>query len=272
MPPIFSIITCTKNNARYVRENIDSVRAQTFRDYEHIFVDGFSSDGTKEIIQEYEKNNPERVKVFSSSPAGIAEAMNRGVRHARGRYLLTLHSDDCMHDETVLADAAAFLRQSGEPDWIYAREVKIDSVGNLMRERSEPALLKHGSSSMLSRYLLGYYNFIRHQSVFIKKSVFERHGYFDETFPFAMDYEFWLRIKNHTRWIYFDRIVDFFRVHDSGNSSNPLARDRAQVDEMRAGRLYLNGFEFYVLRPVFKVAAKSLSLISEQFRLYRMLK
>lgn len=272
MPPTFSIITCTKNSSRYVRENIDSVRTQSFKDYEHIFIDGFSTDGTAEIIREYQKTDPQRVELFQSNPAGITDAMNQGVKRARGTYLIHLHADDYLYDDRTLADVAVFLKRNDEPDWIYAQELKVSSDRRAIRKTDEPALLKRGSSSMLCRYLLAYYNFIRHQSVFIKKDVFERCGYFSEAFPFAMDYDFWLRIRNHTRWIFFERIVDCFRVHDSGNSSNPSLRDQSRVDEMRAGRQYLNGFEFYALRPVFKTGARLLLSIAEQFRLYRMLK
>lgn len=269
MTPKFSIITCTKNSARYLKDNIGSVARQTFRDYEHLFVDGYSNDGTKEMISEYQKTNPPRIIFFQTEPKGIADAMNRGIECSRGEYLIHLHSDDYFHDEKALEEVNRFLENNVNPDWIYSKEMQVGSSGREIKVPNDKAIFKMGSKSFLSRYLLKYHDFVRHQSVFIKKSVFEKFGYFDESFPIAMDYDFWLRIRNKTHWLFFDRITDCFRMHDDGASSSPTAKTKMLLDEMRAGRLHMNWFEFYILRFMFKISAKLIAETELQISLYK---
>lgn len=266
----FSIITCTKNSVKYLKDNIDSVRSQTFSDYEHIFIDGFSNDGTKELILEYQKKYPDKVKLFQSEPKGIANAMNEGIDVARGKYLIHLHSDDYFYDSAVLNDVTKFLDEK-KPDWIYSKELRVASSKQRIGLFVDKTIFKFGSKYLLSKYLLKYFDFIRHQSVFIKKDVFKKFGYFDSRFDIAMDYEYWLRIKDKTYWIFFDRVVDCFRIHDDGASSSPHAKTKMCIDEMLASRSYMNPIEFYILRPLFKILIKTLAETERQIDLYKLL-
>lgn len=265
----FSIITCSLNSSRFLRDNINSIRSQTFSNFEHIFIDGFSSDGTKEMILEYQKTNPEKIKLSQLKPNGIANAMNEGVKIARGEYIIHLHSDDYLHDKNVLSDVENFLKEKKYPDWIYSRELSVNIDGHIIKTTNRKIMFKQGYKTFLTRYLLKYYNYIRHQSVFIKRNMFNKYGYFDETFNGAMDYEYWLRIKDNTNWIFFDRTIDCFRVHEGGMSSSMSSRIAMQLEEMRAGRLYMNPIEFYIMRSIFKILAIFISNVREQFTLYR---
>ncbi len=264
----FSIITCTKNSAEYLRDNIDSVQSQSFSDYEHVIIDGFSHDRTKDIILEYQKTSPSKVKFFQSVPKGIADAMNKGIGQCSGEYIIHLHSDDYFHDDRVLGDVDLFLEHNKNPDWIYSKEISVDSKGKEIRVINDRAIFKKGSAAFYSRYLLKYYDFIRHQSVFIRKDIFERFGNFNSSFPIAMDYEYWLRIRNKTHWLFFNRITDCFRMHDDGASSAPASKIKMQLDEMKAGKMHMNWLEFYLMRPIFKIAAKLAAEIGQQRSLY----
>src|SRR3989344_3422053 len=102
--PFFSIITCTHNSKKFLAKNIHSVDLQTFTDFEHIFIDGFSTDGTVDVISKYKRNNTKNIRMFRSKAKGISNAMNVGVRKAKGKYILHLHSDDYFYDSGVLND------------------------------------------------------------------------------------------------------------------------------------------------------------------------
>ncbi|MCL5782032.1 MAG: glycosyltransferase [Patescibacteria group bacterium] len=213
----FSIITCTKNSERYIRENILSVETQTFTDYEHIFIDGHSTDRTKEIINEYMRRYSGRVKLFEYEPKGIANAMNMGIKHATGDYITFLHSDDRFFDATVLNDVNDFLDRK-ELDWIYGKEVRMYESGEIQALTTDSKYLQYSSSDLLGKYLLKYFLFIKHQSVFTNESVFKRYGCFNEGLQCAMDYDFFLRIISQTKWSFFNRIIDKFTVHENNRS------------------------------------------------------
>jgi glycosyltransferase involved in cell wall biosynthesis len=81
MKPFFSIITATLNSEKFLRDNIESVKKQTFQDFEHIFIDGFSNDATVEIIKEYQRERGEsKVKIFQYPPKGVTDAFNKGIQ------------------------------------------------------------------------------------------------------------------------------------------------------------------------------------------------
>jgi glycosyltransferase involved in cell wall biosynthesis len=267
--PLFSIITCTKNSEKYLKETINSVKNQSFTDYEHIFIDGNSNDKTKEIILEYQKTNHSKIKFIQTEPKGIADAMNSGITHSSGEYLIHLHSDDYFYDSNVLEDTAKYLKENNV-DWVYGKELRVDSSGKPIKIFLENKLFEFGSKYYLNKILLKYIDFIRHQSVFIRKSIFNKYGYFDNSFKIAMDYELWLRIRNKTTWRFHNRIINCFRVHDSGASSSPSEKSRMLIDEMRAGRIYMNWFEFYILRFIFKIMMRSIAEIINQINLYKL--
>ena len=104
-----SIITINYNNAVGLKKTLDSVAAQTYTDFEYIIVDGASTDGSVDIIREYENALASRpsplashLKWISEPDTGIYNAMNKGIRLAHGEYTLMLNSGDYLVDEQVI--------------------------------------------------------------------------------------------------------------------------------------------------------------------------
>jgi glycosyltransferase involved in cell wall biosynthesis len=250
----FSIVTCTKNGAAFLAENIASVKAQTFTDYEHVFIDGFSTDGTVEIIKKYQAEFPERVKFFQFDPHGISAAMNSGVREASGEFIIHLHSDDSLYDEKVLADVNDFLVQNPELDWIYglANVVREDGSSVLVYP-NKPLLHFHNSQSAIGRYLMKILRFIPHQAVFIRKSVLEKFGGFDESLTTEMDPDLWFRIRNKTNWSFFKRIICNYQMSDTAESSSPENKKRNMENIKKVQKRYLNRIEYFFILILNKI-------------------
>ena len=104
---LISVVTVTRNNARTIAETIESVRAQTYGDVEHVVVDGASTDDTAEVARDRLGGNA----VFVSEPdAGIYDAMNKGVGLATGDIIGTLNADDMYADTRVLERVADVFR------------------------------------------------------------------------------------------------------------------------------------------------------------------
>jgi len=212
--PLISIITCTKNSGRFLADNIASVSAQTHRDFEHVFVDGGSTDSTLTLISRYRRKFPRLVKLFSSPPRGISAAMNVGLVKSRGRFLIYLHSDDALAGPDVLSDTAAFISRHPRLDWFYSQIQVIEADGKPVGVFPRQWLLRQAYPRLLK-----FINFIPHQAVFIKRQVLADFGGFDATLSSQMDLDLWLRLADCSRWQFFPHVISRFRIHPSAQSS-----------------------------------------------------
>lgn len=242
--PLFSIITCTYNSEKFVSDNIQSVKEQTFKNYEHIFVDGNSTDNTVKLLRKYKKDNPKiNIRILSKEPRGISNAMNRGIEAASGLYICILHSDDSFYDSGVLSDVENYLKLHPQLDWVYGkiRVVEEDGVKKVGYFPNRWFFQKG------YKYLQKFINFIPHQAVFMKKNVFIKYGYFKENLKSAMDQELWLRINYKTNWKFFNRVISNYRIHSQATSSSKDYYEKNWKEYLGVQKKYLNNqFEKYL--------------------------
>jgi len=255
----FSIITCTYNSENFLKKNIRSVAVQTYANYEHIFIDGNSSDNTLEIIEEYKKKTPAKVRIHKTNPKGISNAMNEGIKKASGEFLIHLHSDDSFFDENVLQDVADFLDKNPNLDWIYGKANVINEKGEKVGIFPNRKILQHSHDGWFGKYLVKFFNFIPHQSVLIRKSVFEKFGYFDETIKSKMDPDMWMRIRKKTTWTFMNRIICNYTIRPGAQSSSKKNIQENKKNLEIVQRRYMNSVEF-ILAKVFN---KFISLINK---------
>jgi hypothetical protein len=128
-------------------------------------------------------------------------------------------------------------------DWIYGETNVVEE-----NKKSIGIWPKHwyehwGYKNFIGRYSLKFFNFVPHQGVFMKKSVFENFGNFDESLPIAMDVEYWLRVRSSTKWGFLNRIVANYRRSPYSQSSKleNMETTRLCIDKIR--RKYLNSVE-----------------------------
>lgn len=175
-----SIITINYNNKAGLEKTIESVMSQTWRDFEWIIIDGGSTDGSKEVIEELAKNPNSNVIYWCSEPdKGIYNAMNKGIVHAKGEYLNFMNSGDCFFDAGVLCKIMNNL------------SITCDVVvGNAINAKTmQPIRLVQNVSSLLEMLSISGIN---HQSTFVKRSLFGENLY-DETLKIVSDWKFWLQ-------------------------------------------------------------------------------
>ena len=139
----FSIVTITYNAEKMLQRTLDSVRSQTYRDMEHLIVDGASTDGTLEMAREYEARAAGyEVRVVSEPDRGIYDAMNKGLRLAKGDYIVFMNAGDTFHNERTLErvwGGITELRNSETPELrpavIYGDTDIVNSEGRFLRKR-----------------------------------------------------------------------------------------------------------------------------------------
>ncbi len=175
--PKISIITINYNDAIGLEKTIVSILNQSYSDYEYIIIDGNSTDGSKEVILKYQNQLTHWV---SEPDKGIYNAMNKGIKAAKGDYLLFMNSGDVLVDdidilnicdEKLIEDIVAFDCFLEKGNKVVGRRTHIE----------KPTLF----------YV--YKNGFKHQSTFIKRYLFEKIGLYNENYKVAGDYEFWIR-------------------------------------------------------------------------------
>lgn len=235
--PFFSIITCTYNSAKYLEQNLSSVRSQSFTDYEHIFVDGFSKDDTIEQIKKYNHG-----VLFQAPAKGIANAMNLGIKQASGEYLLFLNSDDYFFNDQVLELAAKQIKQ-GNYTWYYGITNMVSASGKILASHPVKKWQQHFWYWVVS---LTFY--MQHQSVFYAKSLFNKYGLYDEAYN-AMDFEHALRISKNERAGFLKFTISNFRLGGFSSQNKKVMDD----DTLRAFKKYLPlGAVYFYLSKIYQ--------------------
>lgn len=132
MRPLFSIITVTYNAESTIGRTLDSVDSQSCTLYEHLIIDGESTDGTSDIVKAHP--NPNR-HLISGRDNGIYDAMNKGISAAQGHYLIFLNSGDTLHSPATLQRYADKIMDNDYPGIVYGQTRLVDINGNYIGER-----------------------------------------------------------------------------------------------------------------------------------------
>lgn len=125
--PLISIITITYNAESEIRPTLESLNRQTFRNFEHLVIDGASSDNTLSIVKEM---SPDSI-VISEPDKGLYDAMNKGLRAAKGKYVLFLNAGDSLHSPDILRRYA----DRRGANIIYGDTIIVDSERNFIKPR-----------------------------------------------------------------------------------------------------------------------------------------
>jgi glycosyltransferase involved in cell wall biosynthesis len=200
----FSIITISLNARDALKRTIDSINLQTYNSIEHVIVDGGSEDGSTAIIQ----NNAQRnVKWVSERDNGIADAFNKGTILATGDYVCYLNAGDVFADPCVLANVADAMVLGAQDLPVF--------YGHFYSVRNNVYTF-HEASARLEDF--SWNNPINHQSAFVPTALARRYPY-DRRLRLAMDYDFWLRVRQETRFQKLEFAVAVFA--SDGRSSDP---------------------------------------------------
>ena len=181
-----SIITPTFNSAKTIQSNLDSIKTQSFKDYQLIIIDNNSQDKTVEIIK---KNNIKNIKFLIEEDLGIFDAINKGIVNSDNELISVLHSDDFYNNENVLKDIVEAFEEYKDSDIVYGdlMYVKKDNIDITLRYWKSGAYSKN-------LFFKGWHP--PHPSFFAKKKLFEKYGYYDLDNGNSADVELMFRFLN----------------------------------------------------------------------------
>jgi glycosyltransferase involved in cell wall biosynthesis len=221
---LISIVTPSLDQGRYLREAMESVKAQTYSPIEHIVVDGGSTDGTLEILA-----GRDDVRWVSEPDRGQSHALNKGFALAQGEVFGWLNADDAYMPHAV-AEAVAAIDGVG---LVYADVTRVNDDGvDPRRIRSRP------SWDLWTELNDG--NGVYSPAVFFTRAAFEAAGGLDESLHLAMDYDLWLRIGKRFGARHVDAVWAIQRIHDDAKTIrhyDDFWPERLAISRRHGGRI-----------------------------------
>ena len=213
-----SVITINYNNKSGLQKTFDSIVNQTFTDYEYIVIDGGSSDGSKEVIEEYSSKINYWV---SEKDKGIYNAMNKGIVQAKGEYCLFLNSGDWLVDSDVLEKV--FLLKL-EKDIFYGNILKVYSSLKIERDKSP-------QSSFLTLADM-FFSTLNHPSTFIKKKLFNEYGLYNEEYKIVSDWAFFLKVIGlyNVSVKYIDVDISYYDTTGISSNNADLVKKEREIE------------------------------------------
>jgi glycosyltransferase involved in cell wall biosynthesis len=212
-----SIVVPTYNRSRQVCRAIDSVLAQSYRNYELIIVDDGSSDTTAIRLSEYQ----DRIQVIRQANRGVSAARNTGIRAAAGEFIALLDSDDQWLPQKLSRQIDFFI---DNPEAVICQTEEI-WVRNGLRVNPKKRHRKY--SGMIFEKTLQLC-LVSPSAVMMRKSLFDAVGLFDESLPACEDYDFWLRIC----WKYPVYLINTPLIIKTGGHADQLSR-MPELDKYR---------------------------------------
>lgn len=213
---LLSIITINYNNLEGLQKTINSVLSQSFRDFEWIVVDGGSTDGSREMIEQ----NAEHFSYWVSEPDnGVYNAMNKGIKVAKGEYLLFLNSGDWLCDNHVLQT-------------VFRKEHMADILYGYMIEEEDETVCHAAMMKPVLHWTDFIGNTLPHQATFIRRVLFEKYGLYDESYRIAGDTKFFIKAIVWEKATY-EFIPERIAVFQAGGISSDSMRFEERDDRLR---------------------------------------
>ena len=241
--PLITVITVVFNGANTIRDTIESVLKQGYGNIEYIVVDGGSSDGTIEVLRQYDHVID---YWLSENDAGIYDAMNKGIAICSGEYVGMLNADDLFFDKNVLQDVA---------DRFAATQVDaVFSCLNIVDKDNLKKIIRKYRVAELSSTMLRIGVMPPHPTFYCKKSCFEKDSLYKTDYKIAADFEMLVRmcVKQKISWDFIDKVTVIMR---SGGLSNRGIKSRIRLNweiirACRENGLYTNIFFLVLKLPI----------------------
>ena len=208
--PLVSIVSPSLNQAQFLEQAIHSVLGQDYQRLEYIIVDGGSTDGSAEIIRRY----ADRLAWWVSElDTGQAEAINKGLRRARGEIVAWLNSDD-VYLPGAVAEAVRAFQAYPEAGLVFGNVLAIDEAGRTLN------LLRYGDWNLAD---LMAFRIIGQPAVFLRRSALEQAGSLDTSYHYLLDHQLWLRMAQVSGMRYLPKTLAAARYHLAAkNIAHPM--------------------------------------------------
>ena len=234
-----SIITVCFNSIKYLKKCINSIQSQSYKNIEHIVIDGASTDGTLSLLE----SKSDQFKVLVSEPDnGIYDAMNKGIKLAKGDVVAFLNSDDFYSDNLVISKIAKLFLNKPQIDACYSDLVYVDQVNT-------SKIIRYVESRKFKEGLFSKGWSPPHPTFFVRRSIIERHGNFDLDYLLASDNDLMMRflevhkINSH----YIPEVLVNMRIGGVTNKNfrNIWLQNLEIIKSLKKNGYYVNYLNFF---------------------------
>lgn len=242
-----SIITINRNNATGLEKTMRSVASQTFKEFEYIVVDGASTDGGVDVIKKLESEFA-HLKWVSEPDKGIYNAMNKGIRMAKGDFIQILNSADCLAADDVTERMLESLEKEDRPSILYGNMVKCFPDGRRMVDKC----FAGQEITMFGMYT----GTLNHDPAYIRRDLFEKYGYYDESLKIVSDWKWYLQAiilgGEKPRYVDVDvTLFDMTGISENSENKEKIRKERRTVLEKLIPSVYLRDYDRYANDIVF---------------------
>lgn len=219
--PTFSVITATYNRGDMINRTIDSILAQSFKDFEYIIVDDGSTDDTREVVKRYDDERIQYIRLDNNQGANFAR--NQGIERATGKYISFLDSDDIYLPKRLERVAEEFSNCPEDIGCVFHSYEEIypnRDPGVVPATEEDLSLSDFSDGNPVGSFLAATF----------RQTVLDSVGYLDDTMPSCQDIEFYFRVADQYSFRGINEILARKRVHESSISAS---LDRRIAGEQR---------------------------------------
>jgi glycosyltransferase involved in cell wall biosynthesis len=226
-PAVSIVITCF-NYGHYLAGAIESVLAQTYRNFEVIVIDDGSTDNTMDLMVGLSRHP--QVKYIRQNNSGQARAKNAGIIHSRGRFLAFLDADDLWESEKLEKQMPFFA--DPRVGVVYSRARYIDEKGDILAFKESGKYLQPRSGKVTEHLFLD--NFVLFSSSIVRRECLEKMNGFDETLSMGIDWDLWLRLSVVYSFAYAEEPLLLYRTGHAGQMSRKTEERQRCSDRIMA--------------------------------------
>ena len=221
---VLTIITINRNNAAGLEKTMQSVLSQTRMDFEYVVVDGASTDDSVDVVKRLAPDFGDRLKWISEPDKGIYNAMNKGIGMATGEYIEILNSGDSLAEKDVVEKMYSAVEKEGHPSILYGNMLKDFPDGHVHRDKG----FAGEEITLLSLYI----GTLNHSPAYIRRSLFDKYGLYDESLKIDSDWKWYLQaiVFGEEKPVYVDIDVTLFDMTGISETNKELTKaEREQV-------------------------------------------
>lgn len=216
--PLISVVIPSFNKVKYIQSTLDSIINQSYRNFEVIIQDGGSTDGTLEIIKKYTKKSPSLIKYTSKKDGGQLDAINKGVKKAKGEIITYINADD-VYVNGAFESVAGHFKENQDALWFAGKGIVINE--NNIEVFAAATMYKSCLLTINSYLLILVVNYLMQPSVFLTRKAIQKYGMFTGTKFAVMEYDMWLKIGKEQMPIVINKVLAKFRLEkDTKTGSN----------------------------------------------------
>jgi len=195
----FSIITVVKNDISKIGITIKSLKNQSFKDYEHIILDGESTDGTSEFLK---KTSNKKTLYFREKDKSVYDALNKSFKKAKGEYFIVLHSGDFFYSEDSLSILSKSIDKNKNYDFYYSNILFYNQINKNISRVWKISSKNDDKLNFLK---------IAHTSLCIKKHILNK-IFYDEKFKISADMDYLFKLCQNFKGKYFNNFLFIWRI------------------------------------------------------------